>query len=335
MGGGMQGFQHTRHEGDFVAGRLRGFRRFRFRLGSSNEFPYRLASPSFYDGQAIGTGDRLAVCRGWLDTVDKHPAPQESCYCGWYAWYTPENVNNFGSGNDAVDAVVEASGRVVMADKGFRAQKIRIVALTTPGIVHMNLDQIMAMEVRKARANIAQLRRRLRERRIENAVDQYGEYLHQHGEVHWRVKAALAADPVHEENIQLTDEQIRGCFSRAQDIFLSRQTAWNELEEQFDGQARFFETSEAMYAAFPPQYPKELIGERPRIPSVEDLERVRVFLDLYQESWKRASDGLINDVSAGYKTWEADQEKPKFNLNIDSLRQLLDRIQNSSRKRQP
>jgi hypothetical protein len=57
-----------------------------------------------------------------------HPAPSAGCTCGIYAWYEPDDT---GILTARVFGVVQASGVVLMGDRGFRAQHAEIVAVVT------------------------------------------------------------------------------------------------------------------------------------------------------------------------------------------------------------
>ena len=60
----------------------------------------------------------------------EHVAPASGCTCGLYAWYLP------GSATVALgpaSAVVAASGRCILGDRGFRAAAARIEAVALPG----------------------------------------------------------------------------------------------------------------------------------------------------------------------------------------------------------
>jgi hypothetical protein len=57
-----------------------------------------------------------------------HHAPAAGCVCGIYGWYDPKDTYM----TDArVFGVVEASGLVVMGERGFRAEKATITAVAT------------------------------------------------------------------------------------------------------------------------------------------------------------------------------------------------------------
>ncbi len=55
-------------------------------------------------------------------------APVHGCTCGLYAWYLPRNAVVLPG---TVFGVVEASGRVLLADRGFRAERGRVRAVVS------------------------------------------------------------------------------------------------------------------------------------------------------------------------------------------------------------
>jgi hypothetical protein len=59
---------------------------------------------------------------------DDHPAPQVGCGCGIYGWYTPSDT---GMVSARVFGVIEASGLILMGERGFRAETVRVVAVVT------------------------------------------------------------------------------------------------------------------------------------------------------------------------------------------------------------
>lgn len=64
------------------------------------------------------------------------PAPEPSCKCGVYAMYSPYGERyRRETGWMHVDGVVEASGRTIMNEYGFRSQAMRIIALTVPSAI--------------------------------------------------------------------------------------------------------------------------------------------------------------------------------------------------------
>ena len=63
-----------------------------------------------------------------VDLDDDHHAPQAGCDCGIYAWYAPDDTRILHA---RVFGAVEASGLVLMGDRGFRAERVRIKAVAT------------------------------------------------------------------------------------------------------------------------------------------------------------------------------------------------------------
>lgn len=59
---------------------------------------------------------------------EDHPAPQVGCGCGIYGWYSPSDT---GMVSARVFGVVEASGLILMGERGFRAETVKIVAVAT------------------------------------------------------------------------------------------------------------------------------------------------------------------------------------------------------------
>ena len=57
-----------------------------------------------------------------------HRSPSRSCDCGIYAWYSPDDTAMLHA---RVFGAVEASGLVLMGDRGFRAEQARIIAVVT------------------------------------------------------------------------------------------------------------------------------------------------------------------------------------------------------------
>ena len=59
---------------------------------------------------------------------DVHPAPQAGCNCGIYGWYAPDDA---GMVDASVFGAVQASGLILMGERGFRAERARIMAVVT------------------------------------------------------------------------------------------------------------------------------------------------------------------------------------------------------------
>lgn len=78
---------------------------------------------------AWSPGTNIADCRDSYRTQHfRHSAPQIDCTCGFYAVYEPHHIPHYNGCE--IYAVIEASGKIVLGTRGFRAQKARIVAAT-------------------------------------------------------------------------------------------------------------------------------------------------------------------------------------------------------------
>lgn len=77
----------------------------------------------------------VAECKAYVydeDIPPDHEAPLAECTCGIYAHYLPLESYSRGAAN--VFGVVRASGKILMGTKGFRAEKVEIVALGGLGV---------------------------------------------------------------------------------------------------------------------------------------------------------------------------------------------------------
>jgi hypothetical protein len=57
-----------------------------------------------------------------------HKAPHAGCFCGIYAWYDPVDIYMLSA---RIFGVVEASGLVVMGERGLRAERATVAAVVT------------------------------------------------------------------------------------------------------------------------------------------------------------------------------------------------------------
>lgn len=78
-------------------------------------------------------GSLTAECHHFsvIDSPEKHRSPDLDCTCGIYAHYLP--IESYERQNSNVFGVVEASGKILMGTKGFRAEKVKILALSSLG----------------------------------------------------------------------------------------------------------------------------------------------------------------------------------------------------------
>jgi hypothetical protein len=117
-----------------VAGSLRGYRTWRLQRRrsrpSGDTLPLTSVTRRVVWGPTLTarcTPDDMANLTGAAATLPgDHAAPAAECHCGIYGWYDPADT---GMLRARVFGVVEASGLVLMGDRGFRAERARIVAV--------------------------------------------------------------------------------------------------------------------------------------------------------------------------------------------------------------
>jgi hypothetical protein len=120
-----------------VPGSLRGYRTWRM-LGRRAHVPDgALPLTSVTRRRVVWTPSLSARCEPndagspgpWSATLDsEHRAPQAGCSCGIYGWYDPTDS---GIVSARVFGVVEASGLILMGERGYRAETVKITAIVT------------------------------------------------------------------------------------------------------------------------------------------------------------------------------------------------------------
>jgi hypothetical protein len=120
-----------------VPGALRGYRTWRL-LGRRTHVPDGSLPLTSVSRRRVVWGPSLtARCkrgdpgmRGQSASTldDDHPAPQIGCGCGIYGWYSASDTSMVSA---RVFGVVEASGLILMGERGFRAETVKIVAVVT------------------------------------------------------------------------------------------------------------------------------------------------------------------------------------------------------------
>ena len=115
------GVDRDRHDDGpaLVVGELRGYRQ--FDLQPEGLYPRVHAKVGPWHGRL-----ELASCV----VTPEHQPPVSGCTCGLYAWYLPGSATVTPG---PVSAVVAASGRCILGDRGFRAAAARIEAVALPG----------------------------------------------------------------------------------------------------------------------------------------------------------------------------------------------------------
>lgn len=118
----------------FVPGSLYGIRA--FEVDSTGHLHAPVKTYNFQPGENIATcplrRDNELMWGG-----ARHHVAAMACSCGFYAHYDGSSTHSSGTN---ITAMVEGYGRVTYGDYGFRAEKLRIVAIYNP---HLNDDQVI------------------------------------------------------------------------------------------------------------------------------------------------------------------------------------------------
>jgi hypothetical protein len=106
-----------------IPGELRGYRQFALRDDGLYPLVHTASGP--WDSH-----ETTAVCAIGED----HEPPAHDCRCGLYAFYLPGSATVALGG---ANAVVQARGRTVLGDRGYRAARARIEAVALPAHVRL------------------------------------------------------------------------------------------------------------------------------------------------------------------------------------------------------
>lgn len=131
-------------------GTLRGYRHFNYNTAINALTPMfagRMFSYSaeFHNGEWITAECRVpmistfSTLQNVLGTDPSHRSPDKGCSCGFYINYLPGQTF-YKNGYDSMvfRGVVETSGRILLSEKGFRAEKMKLVALAPETDVNMS-----------------------------------------------------------------------------------------------------------------------------------------------------------------------------------------------------
>jgi hypothetical protein len=86
-------------------------------------------------------GVNQARCMALGETHDPALIPEDSCACGYWAYWEIQQHDLGMAGTLPVVGVVRASGQVIMGPRGFRAQKAEITALHLPFRIEPDLPE--------------------------------------------------------------------------------------------------------------------------------------------------------------------------------------------------
>ena len=98
--------------------------------------------------------------------------PNEACTCGFYCTYYPSQ-DFFERSDPMPRAVVEVEGRIILAEKGFRAERMKIIAVSTQRlnqtVLHSNY--VHNDFVRKGISDTLLLKRKLKEALSDSHIE--------------------------------------------------------------------------------------------------------------------------------------------------------------------
>jgi len=104
-----------------------------------------VSMPATQTGFLWESGENIAKC-----VMKVHIPAVLGCKCGFWAYTDGSNEYHFNP--TSVQGIIEASGRMVIGTKGFRAEKARIVVLVEPDsdtIINHRIEKRFNMFIRK------------------------------------------------------------------------------------------------------------------------------------------------------------------------------------------
>lgn len=115
-----------------VPGTLRGYRTWRLQRRPPADGALPLTSVTRRVGWPVTLSAECTppepLTDGLPEGAGAHRAPTAGCRCGIYAWYDPDDADILRA---RVFGVVQASGLVVLGERGFRAERATIAAVVT------------------------------------------------------------------------------------------------------------------------------------------------------------------------------------------------------------
>lgn len=115
-----------------VAGTIRGVRVFRAMIdgrmrGAVAPLPFEPDEKGWAQG-------RHFAGMGMGPTLPNHKVAGMNCTCGFYAYFSEQTNNYAESDGSTITAIVEGSGTVTAGSLGFRAERLRVLALIAPNM---------------------------------------------------------------------------------------------------------------------------------------------------------------------------------------------------------
>lgn len=137
---GMKGFseQAAPEDWDLAIGLIKGFRKWSIVPPNIEGEPDQVLKGSygknFLDHTMLPDGRRVGICHHNNSGHPPEEVPADNgCGCGWWAYWAPEEAQKHGGdggmGSINVTIAVEGTGRVVIGQKGFRSQYVKVVGI--------------------------------------------------------------------------------------------------------------------------------------------------------------------------------------------------------------
>lgn len=118
---------------------IRGWRAAQVVLeGNRYRFQSVIAGHGSYDAEAVAACHRndgyygIRISMYHSEAERRHEAPGEDCSCGFYAVIDPADVEDLAHGRGTVMIEADLYGRVIVHERGYRAQKQRALSVTIP-----------------------------------------------------------------------------------------------------------------------------------------------------------------------------------------------------------
>lgn len=115
---------------------IRAFRTSQHFKGLSSISRYFMWQPGQTHHAKCNRQETLEVYLSWtMMPIEEHSAPVQDCTCGFYAWnvHSVSTVIRENLIYGYAPGIVALTGRILVGERGYRAEKARIVALGLPG----------------------------------------------------------------------------------------------------------------------------------------------------------------------------------------------------------
>lgn len=136
----MSNKEYSGNKHELFPGTLRGYRAWLIHFKN-------LKLKSTHMDEIWKPGDNKAKCASNFDPFRKrHPVPYEDCTCGFYARYKWSDLRDITSHAFAIYGAIDVYGTLCLGTRGLRAEKAKIVALTSNGLLDHRIVDLISQE---------------------------------------------------------------------------------------------------------------------------------------------------------------------------------------------